>query len=47
MNSARRKRLADLLERQISKKPYDDYICIDRNILWKVIAELRRELRDE
>lgn len=38
----KRLRLANKLEKEIKKKPYDDYICIDKKILWQVIDELRK-----
>jgi len=38
----RRQRIANLLEKKIHDKPYDDYILIDKNLLWKIINELRR-----
>ncbi|RLG36786.1 MAG: hypothetical protein DRN91_07090 [Candidatus Alkanophagales archaeon] len=42
MNRSRRHKLADFLEKRINQKPYDDYICIDKQILWKIIRELRQ-----
>ena len=30
---SKRLRLANRLEKEIKKKPYDDYICIDKKIL--------------
>ena len=39
---SKRLRLANKLEKEIKKKPYDDYICIDKKILWQVIDELRK-----
>lgn len=39
----RNERLANILEKMIQKKPYDDYILVDKNLLWKVIEALRRK----
>ena len=39
---SKRLQLANRLEKEIRKKPYDDYICIDKKILWQVIDELRK-----
>ena len=38
----RGKRLAEILKKKIRDKPYDDYILIDKNLLWKIIEELEK-----
>ena len=38
----RGKRLAEILKKKMLEKPYDDYILIDKNLLWKIIVELER-----
>ena len=42
----RRQRIANLLEKKIKDKPWDDYILIDKNLLWKIISLLEGKRGD-
>ena len=41
--SDRRERLAMMLEDAILKSPLTDQVCLDKNLVWRVIYELRRK----
>jgi len=42
MKKNNRRKLAELLKRKIREKPWDDYILIEKGLLWKIIEELEK-----
>jgi len=38
---SKRERIADLLEGMLGKKPYDDYLIVDKKIIREIIGWLR------